>query len=240
MKHVTLSDYEKMSEHCADIIVDELKKNPHLVLCMASGHTPTRTCELLVEKIKKEHIDTSGLTFIGLDEWVGLSPDNEGSCHYYFQHQLIHPLGLQSHQFHLFDAMSEDLQRECEKMDAVIEQNGIDIMIVGIGINGHIGFNEPGIPFTNKCHVAQLEDITKEVGQKYFSGETQLDKGITIGFHHLMNAKQVILLANGIKKATVIKEAIMGPVSASFPASIMQIHANGLILTCSEASSLLS
>lgn len=239
MNHITLKDYEAMSNYCAENIVDSLKKNSRLVLCMASGHTPTRTCELLVEKIKKDNIPTDQMTFIGLDEWVGLSADNEGSCHFYFQHQLIQPLGLKSSQYHLFDALSDNLQGECDKMDLLIEKKGIDIMIVGIGINGHIGFNEPGIPFSNKCHVAELEEITKEVGQKYFTGKTTLDKGITIGMHHLMNAKQVILLANGLKKAEVIKAAIQGPVSHAFPASIMQTHSNGWIITCQEAASLI-
>lgn len=238
MKHIILNNHEGMSDYCANIILDSLNQNPALVLCMASGHTPTRTCELLVEKIQKEKVDTTKMTFIGLDEWVGLPPDNEGSCHYYFQHHLLLPLGLKPTQFHLFDVLSEDLHKECEKMNAVIESKGIDLMIVGIGMNGHIGFNEPGIPFSNKCHVAKLEEITKEVGQKYFSGETKLDKGITIGLQYLMQSKQVILLANGLKKAAVIKEAIKGPVGTAFPASIMQTHSNGLIITCSEAASL--
>lgn len=238
MKHIILKDAEGMSDYCANMILESLKQHPGLVLCMASGHTPTRTCELLVEKIHKEKVDTTKMTFLGLDEWAGLSPENEGSCYYYFQKYLLQPLGLNSSQYHLFDALSADLQIECEKMNTAIESKGIDLMIVGIGMNGHIGFNEPGIPFNNKCHVAKLEEITKEVGQKYFSGETKLDKGITIGLHYLMQSKQVILLANGLKKASVIKEAVEGPVSPAFPASIMQTHPDGLIITCSEAASL--
>lgn len=122
-------------------------------------------------------------------------------------------------------------------MDAVIAENGIDVMLVGIGMNGHIGFNEPGISFDLPCHVAKLEEITKEVGQKYFNGETELDKGITIGLKHFMNAPTVILMANGAKKAGVIQQAVKGPVSEQFPAAIIQRHRNGAVLIDKEAAS---
>ena len=126
-------------------------------------------------------------------------------------------------------------------MDKVIsDKGGIDIMIVGIGMNGHIGFNEPGTSFTSLSHVAELDEVTKSVGQKYFDGPVELGKGITIGFEHLMNTKKVFLMANGSKKAEVIKKTIEGPVTENFPASIMQQHANCFIVIDEEAGSLLS
>lgn len=238
MKVITLKNYEELSGYTAGIVVDALKNNPSLVVCMASGSTPVLTCDILVKKMKEEKVDYSSFTFIGLDEWVGLAPTNTGSCHYFFQTKLFEPLQLNFSQYHLFNAQSNNLQQECTKMDEFIKaKGGIDIMIVGIGMNGHIGFNEPGTSFTSLSHVAELEDITKEVGRKkYFNEPVVLEKGITIGLGHLMNAKKVILIANGTKKKEVIRKTVEGRITEIFPASIMQQHKNGIVVIDEEAA----
>ncbi len=240
MQILSFKNYEKLSGYMADFIANAIKNKPNLVLCMASGSTPAPTCDLLVQKLKDEQFDYSKITFLGLDEWVGLPPTNTGSCHYFFHKKILKPLQLSSSQYFLFNAMADDLKSECSKMDKLIaDKGGIDIMIVGIGMNGHIGFNEPGTSFAALSHVAELDEITKSVGQKYFDGPVKLEKGITIGFGHLMNTKKVFLMANGSKKAEVIKKTIEGPVTESFPASIMQKHTDGFILIDEEAGSLL-
>lgn len=236
MTVTVFENYTELSVQAASLIADALKADPSLTLCMASGHTPALTCELLVKKIREENINYSGLRFIGLDEWVGLRPDNPGSCHYFFQTKLIGPLQLNPSQYFLFDALATDLTAESQKMDAVIAEKGIDLMVVGIGMNGHIGFNEPGISFDLPCHVTELEEMTKQVGQKYFVGETTLGKGITIGLKHFMSASSVLLMANGAKKAEVIQKALKGPVSEQFPGSIIQLHKNALVLLDDEAA----
>ena len=198
------------------------------------------TCQLFVKKVLTEKINLSQTTILSLDEWVGVPPENKGSCHYFFYNILFNPLQLSPDQFHVFDAMADDLQTECKKMDAVIaERGGIDLMIVGIGMNGHIGFNEPGVSFTNYSHVIDLDETTIAVGQKYFTEATTISKGITIGLQHLMKAKQVLLLANGEKKASVVNQTIEGPVTNNFPASIMQRHNNGIIMIDEAAATLL-
>ena len=241
MKLKRFKNYQELSEFAASDIANAIKTKPSLVLCMASGDTPKLTVELLVKKLKEERIDHSRITFIGLDEWVGLPPSNTGSCHYFFQNKLIGTLQLKPSQYFLFNALADDLKNECKKMDTFInEKNGIDIMLVGIGMNGHIGFNEPGASFSNLSHVIELDEITKSVGQKYFTEKMELSQGITIGFKHLLNAKKVFLMANGSKKAEVIKKTVEGPVTENFPASIMQQHKDGVILIDDEAASLLS
>ena len=221
-------------------LIDLIKDKPALTLCMASGHTPALTCELLAKKLNEEKIDYSGITFIGLDEWVGLPQDNEGSCRYFFQQKIIDPLQLQPSQYFFFNGIAEDLETERLKMDQMIaEKGGIDLMLVGIGMNGHIGFNEPGTDFNILSHVINLDETTITVGQKYFKEQTALGKGITIGLGHLLNTKKVFLLANGSKKAAVIKQAVEGPVTTAFPASVMQQHDNGYVLVDEEAGSLL-
>ena len=241
MQIIRFKNYEQLSDYAADFIVAALKNKPDLVLCMASGSTPALTCDLLAQKLKKDKVDYSKFIFIGLDEWVGLPPTNTGSCHYFFRTKIFEPFQLKPSQYHLFNAQADDLKSECEKMDKFIAgKGGIDIMVVGIGMNGHIGFNEPGTSFATLSHVAELDEITKSVGQKYFSGPIELGKGITIGFGHLRNTKKVFLMANGIKKAEVIKKTIEGPVKENFPASIMQRLENGFVLIDEEAASLLS
>lgn len=240
MKLIRFKNYQELSDFAANEIIAALKLNPALVLCMASGHTPKLTVELLVKKLKEQKIDYSKITFIGLDEWVGLPPTNTGSCHYFFKKNLIEPLQLNTSQYFLFNGIAEDLQNECVKMDQLIhEKNGIDIMLVGIGMNGHIGFNEPGVSVNNLSHVIALDEVTKSIGQKYFTGQVELTKGITLGLKQLLDAKKVFLMANGIKKAEVVKKAVEGPVTEQFPASIMQKHTNGFVLVDDEAGSLL-
>ena len=176
-----------------------------------------------------------------MDEWVNVPPDKEGSCHYFFRHELFDHLDIPESQLHLFDAMSGTLQEECRKMDALIfEKGGIDLMIVGIGMNGHIGFNEPGVSFDSYSHVIDLDDITLTVGQKYFKSQVSLQKGITLGLKHLQEAKKVLLLANGTKKAEVIKKTVTGELTNTFPASIMQKHYHGFVMVDEDAATLLT
>lgn len=234
-------NYQELSDFAASEIANSIKNKPSLVLCLASGDTPKLTVDLLVKKLKEDKIDYSKITFIGLDEWVGLPPTNNGSCHFFFKTKLIGPLQLSQSQYFLFNALAEDLKNECAKMDRFIEQKeAIDIMVVGIGMNGHIGFNEPGSSFDNLSHVIELDEVTRSVGQKYFNEPVELSKGITIGFKQLLNAKKVFLMANGSKKAEVIKKTVQGPITENFPASIMQRHENGFVLVDDEAASLLS
>jgi galactosamine-6-phosphate isomerase len=233
-------DYQGLSEAAANEIIDLITNKPDAVLCLASGDTPRLTCKLFAEKALKEKLDLSRITFIGLDEWVGIPPENDGSCHYFFEHEIFTPLYFSSAQVHLFNAMSGNYEEECRKMDNLIFEKGcIDLMIVGIGTNGHIGFNEPDVSFNHYSHVTDLDETTISVGQKYFKTAVSLQKGITLGLRHLQESKKVLLLANGTKKAEVIKKTVEGEIISSFPASIMQKHSNGFVLVDEEAAGLL-
>lgn len=241
MRLQVYKSYEELSKTTADIIINLVKSKPDAVICLASGDTPRRTCEIVAERGIRERIDFSKFTFIGLDEWVGMPKNNAGSCYYFFETLLIKPLQLSSSQVHLFDALSKNLDDECKKMDKTIsEKAGIDLMVVGIGMNGHIGFNEPGVSFDNYSHVINLDETTITVGQKYFKDAVILKQGITLGLQHLMNSKKAIVIANGNKKAAVIKQAVNGPVSSLFPASIIQEHENGYVMIDEDAATLIN
>ena len=233
-------NYDALSQQTADEIISLVKQKPTAVICFASGSTPVGTCEWLVKKAKEQHIDFSQTTFIGLDEWVSIPKENTGSCYYFQYHYLFTPLHLKTSQIFLFDGMAKNLEQRCKQMDTVIAaKGGIDIMIVGIGMNGHIGFNEPGVDFNLLSHVINLDKTTQTVGQKYFTDAMTLMQGITLGLGHLMQTKKVILQANGIKKASVIKQTIQGDVTTDMPASILQTHPNSFIYADAEAASLL-
>jgi galactosamine-6-phosphate isomerase len=234
-------DHTLLAAYAADAMVQLLQQKPTAVVCMASGDSPKLTCELFCKKAAALNLDTSQLFFAGLDEWVGVTPGTYGSCHGDFMKRLIEPLGLAATQYHLFDAVAADIENECAVMDAIIAaKGGIDLMIVGIGMNGHIGFNEPGVDPGLLSHVIALDEMTVTVGQKYFRDPVVLQKGITLGLAHLLAAGKVFLLANGERKAPVIKRAVEEKFDRMFPAGIMQQHANGFILVDEAAGSLLN
>ncbi len=230
-----------MSLHAARHVIDLVRSKPNALLCIAAGDTPKLTCDLIANIGKKEKVDFSRCFFASLDEWVGIPPENEGSCQYFLRNYLFTPLKISDKQFHLFNALATDTQKECADMDAFIKDHGgIDLIIVGVGRNGHIGFNEPGISFEQYSHVVDLDETTQTVGQKYFREETKLTKGITLGLQHLIEAKKAILIANGIKKAEVMREAIEGEINPRMPASIMRKHDDGEIILDEEAASKLT
>ncbi|MEJ0106025.1 MAG: glucosamine-6-phosphate deaminase [Bacteroidota bacterium] len=234
-------DYKTLSTVIADEVIGLIKNKPTAVICFASGDTPRLACRLIAEKAIQEKTDVSGFTFIGLDEWVGIPTENEGSCRFFFESLLIKPLNLSPAQTFLFNALSENLSGECNAMDkAIAGKGGIDLMIVGIGMNGHIGFNEPGVSFENYSHVIDLDESTITVGQKYFKGPVKLKQGITLGLKYLIESKKAIVMANGSKKADVIKKAVDGKISNQFPATIIQTHIQGVVMIDEEAAALLN
>ncbi|PWT78065.1 MAG: glucosamine-6-phosphate deaminase [Bacteroidetes bacterium] len=234
-------DYQALSEQAASEIEEVIKLKPDAVICLATGESPKLTYQLLVKKLIDGKIDLSDCTLIGLDEWVGVPPTTEGSCHHFLYKEIFSPLGISENQIHLFDALSGNLFLECQNMDKLILEKGdIDLMVVGIGMNGHIGFNEPGIPVDNYSHVINLDSTTQTVGQKYFAHPTELKKGITLGLKHLLQAEKVVLLANGDKKASIIKETLEGPISIDVPATVLRMHLNAMVIIDEEAAGLLS
>ena len=231
--------YGELSQHTAEHIAALLKRKPDALICLASGATPIGTFHQLVELAQTGHANLNQCMFVGLDEWVGMGPTDEGSCAFYLYRDLFEPLGIQPERIHYFNAKASDLQAECHRIDNVIRQHGgLDLLLVGVGLNGHIALNEPGTPFTNYCHVVKLAEMTKSVGQKYFSQPTELSQGITIGLQHFMEAHEVILMANGASKAPMIREALQGRVSEQFPASIIQRHPNARVWVDEAAGAL--
>ena len=233
-------DYNTLSQYAAEHIAAIINQKPDALLCLASGDTPIETYRQFVALVEAQRVDVSQCTFVGLDEWVGFGPEDAGSCSYYVFRDLFTPLNLRPEQVHVFDAKATDLAAECSRMDALIDsRGGLDLLLVGMGMNGHIALNEPGTSFTLGCHVVELAESTKTVGQKYFEKETTLNQGITLGLRHLTEAHEVILLVSGAKKAPMLHEALTGPITEQIPASILQTKPAAQIWLDEAAGSLL-
>jgi glucosamine-6-phosphate isomerase len=234
-------DYDALSNSTSDEIVEAVKKNPAAILCLASGDTPRLAYSLTAKKAIANKVDFSRCTFVALDEWMGVPPDNSGSCQFFLRRHLFDPLHIPENNIHFFDALSTEPQEECEKMNDVIHRKrGIDLMVVGIGMNGHVGFNEPGQSFQQYAHVVDLDETSKVVGQKYFQETTILSKGLTLGLQHMLEAKKVLLIASGLKKAEIIKKTIEEEISPQIPATSIRSHANGYVMLDEEAASALA
>jgi glucosamine-6-phosphate isomerase len=232
--------YKELSAAAADIIINVVKGKPEAVLCFATGNTPVMTYRLLAEKAKAGKVDFSKCFCIGLDEWLGVPLDNNGSCRFTLQQQVFHPLGITDSQVYLFNGMTTDVEDECRKMNAVIEKKGgIDLMLVGVGVNGHIGFNEPGVDMSLYAHEQVLHETTLTAGQQYFSEPTKIKKGITLGMVQIMKAGTLLLLANGNKKAAIMKQVLEGEITNKVPASYIRQHDHGIVMLDKEAASLL-
>lgn len=238
MELKVLDDYNNLSAAAAKMIVDYVKNKPDAVLCLATGDSPKLTYQLVVEMAGKEAVDFSRCVFIGLDEWLAIPPDNPGSCHHFLHHYLFIPLDISESQIHLFDAMTNNTDAECERMNSIVSGNGgIDFMLVGVGLNGHIGFNEPGTDFNSTSHLSKLNEKTKTIGQKYFNEPVVINKGLTLGLKQVMETGTVLMIANGKKKAAIINKAVKGEVTRDVPASILRKHKNAVVMIDKEAAS---
>lgn len=228
---------EILAQNVADYIHNLVKQKPNATLVLTSGDTPKRAYQLLAAQA--DVTEFANCMIIGLDEWVGIGPENEGSCQYIVEENLLKPLGVSSANYTFFNGLSDNLQAECQRVDELIlQRGGLDFIIVGVGMNGHIGLNEPGYDFNNYCHVTHLAEITVEIGQKYFKTNTPLTQGITIGLKHLLEAKTAMLMASGERKAEVIRHTISDEISSEMPSTVFQLHPNGLIWIDKAAGSL--
>lgn len=236
----TFPDYEQLSGYAAQLIIEVIRDKPAALICIASGDTPMGACRYLVQAAQEGRVDVSQCTFVGLDEWVGMDENDHGSCKYTMKYNLFDPLGLRPDQVVYFDAKAKDLDADCQRVNQFIASaGGVDLMLVGVGMNGHIALNEPGTPFDSYAHVSELEEITAQVGQKYFTQATELKLGITLGLRHLYEAGKAVVIASGDKKAEIMRTVLQGEISTKVPASIIQTIPDGIVLLDQAAAKLL-
>ncbi len=230
------SDYSELSRATADIVAAAIRRKPTALVCFASGHTPIGVFKCLVEDVQAGKLDISQCTFVGLDEWGGMNGSHRGSCRQMMDEDFFHPLNVPEKQILFFDGTAADFQKECDRVNRFISARGaLDVMLVGIGLNGHLGMNEPGTPFNTYAHVSDLAEETKQVGQKYFPGETVLSKGLTLGLAHFKEAKLPIIMASEVKKAPIIKRVMDAEPTEALPASIVHLTPQALVMVDKDA-----
>ncbi|MCX6253986.1 MAG: glucosamine-6-phosphate deaminase [Bacteroidia bacterium] len=237
MKQIIYKDYTELSVKTAEMIADIISKKPDALLCFPAGETSVGTFEHLIKMNKAGKISFKKCKIVGLDEWANIGAMKSENCFSFLKKHFFNHIDYSDENLCFFDGESSDLKKECIKTDAFIKKYGpIDMMLLGAGMNGHLGLNEPGTSFDLYSHIVNLDETTKIVGQKYFSDKANLTKGITLGLKYIMEAKTVILQLNSVRKAEVVRRLIEGEISPAFPASIIKSHTNSFLLLDKEAS----
>jgi glucosamine-6-phosphate isomerase len=241
MEIIIANTYDDLSKLAANDVIQLMQSLKQPLLCVASGDTPAGLYKEIVAKANKNELNISDLFFVGLDEWVGMNENDEGSCRFNLNNQLFHPLHIENNKISFFDGRTKDLNKECKDVENfILQQGGIDVAILGLGMNGHIGMNEPGTSPALRSHVTTLDPITQKVGQKYFKEQQQLTKGITLGLATLMESKHIILLVSGEHKTEIVQRLIKEEISELLPASLLHNHPGAKIYIDKAAAQLIS
>lgn len=242
MNIVKVKDYQEMSAWASKQVIDKIKSSDQPVLGLATGSTPEGLYQDLIEAYKNHQVSFKNVTTFNLDEYVGLAADDPNSYNYFMNDKLFNHVDIDPSHTHLPNGVATDLEQECKDYEALIKNTGqIDLQILGIGINGHIGFNEPGSSFSDRTQIVKLVDSTIEANSRFFAHKEDVPThAVTMGIKTIMESKEIILLASGENKAEAIKQLIEGEVTEDFPASILQQHPNATIVIDNAAASLLN
>ena len=226
MKIIKAKDYKDMSRKAANIISAQIIMKPDCVLGLATGSTPIGAYEQLVEWYRKGDLDFSQVTTMNLDEYKGISRDNEQSYYYFMHEKLFDLVNIHKENTYLPDGVEPDSEIACRKYNEIIHSiGGVDLQLLGLGHNGHIGFNEPGDAFEKETHCVNLTERTIEANKRFFEKESDVPRqAYTMGIKTIMQAKKVLVIVSGEDKADIVYKAFAGPITPEVPASVLQLH----------------
>lgn len=233
MEILKVKNYEELSEKAAEIFIKRLNEIKNPVIGLATGSTPEKLYELLVKKYRAGNLSFTNTITFNLDEYAGLSKEDPTSYQYFMDHHLFNFVDMQSENKHVPNGLAADLEKECVEYEALIQQVGnIDLQVLGLGLNGHIGFNEPGTSFDSRTHVVELAESTIEANARFFESEDEVPrKALTMGIGTIMDAKEIVFLVQGEQKADILRKVVHGEVTETVPASILQHHPNITLIT---------
>lgn len=237
MRIYKAKDYEEMSRKAAGIVSAQIIMKPDCVLGLATGSTPVGLYKQLIEWYRNGDLDFSGVRTVNLDEYKGISRENDQS-YYYFMHQnLFDHVNIPAENTHLPDGMEPDSEKECRRYEELIQSMGsVDLQLLGIGHNGHIGFNEPADAFDKLVHCVNLTQSTIEANKRFFASAKEVPRqAYTMGIQTIMHSKKILIIANGEGKADIVRDAFFGPITPMVPASVLQLH-NDVTLVADEAA----
>jgi glucosamine-6-phosphate deaminase len=239
MEWIVERDYESMSRLAATLVAEKIEERPHLVLGLATGSTPLGLYKCWREMVLQGRLSFAGVRTFNLDEYIGLPREHAQSYWTFMQENLFRHIDIQPEHVHLPDPNGGDPVLQGRRYEELIQAaGGIDVQILGIGRNGHIGFNEPGTDLGSTTHVVKLSESTRQANARFFESMEEVPThALTMGMKSIMNARQVILLASGEEKSEAVYRAMFGEVTADHPASILQLHPNCLFLLDEQAAS---
>ena len=239
MDIIRARDYEDMSLKAAGIVADLIRKKPDAVLGLATGSSPIGLYKALIDMYQRGELDMSGVTTANLDEYVGLSPDNEQSYRYFMDHYLFDHVNTDKARTFVPDGLAEDADAECRRYEALLSKIGErDLQLLGLGLDGHIGFNEPSEAFSDVTCCVELDQSTIEANKRFFSSAEEVPgKAYTMGIGTIMRAKKILMVVNGEAKADILEKVIRGPVCPGVPASILRFHRDVTIVADEAALS---
>lgn len=236
IKVIVCENYEDMSFRAAKLFEAQIKKNPASVLGLATGSTPIGTYQNLI-KMHESGLDFSHVCTYNLDEYYPLSPENEQSYRFFMDKQLFEHIGIAKENTHVPNGLAEDPDKECAAYDAAIDEaGGIDLQLLGIGVNGHIGFNEPDDALTYGTHITGLTESTVSANARFFASKEDVPtKALTMGVGSILKAKKIILLASGKNKHEAVSVLLSGKITTHCPASLLNLHADAVLLCDRDA-----
>jgi glucosamine-6-phosphate deaminase len=237
MKIYKAKDYNDMRRKAANIISAQIIMKPDCVLGLATGSTPIGAYKQLVEWYRKGDLDFSEVTTVNLDEYKGLSRENPQSYYYFMNENLFDHVNIDKSRTFLPDGMEADSEKACADYNATIARvGGVDLQLLGLGHNGHIGFNEPGTAFEKETHCVDLTERTIQANTRFFQSEAEVPRqAYTMGIKTIMSAQRILVVVSGEDKADTVRDAFFGPVTPAVPASILQLHGN-VTLVADEAA----
>ncbi|AUB31213.1 glucosamine-6-phosphate deaminase [Spiroplasma floricola] len=240
MKIIKVTDNKEAGKVVSDLILKEVKSKSNIVLGLATGSSPITTYENIISKSKEENIDWSNVTTFNLDEYKGLESTHNQSYRYFMNDKLFNHINIKMENTFVPSGMINS-NEEAQKYDELIlKHGGIDLQLLGLGINGHVGFNEPGSDFEGLTSIVDLTKSTIEANSRFFDNEKDVPtKAISMGLKSIMNAKKIILIATGEAKALAVKNLIEGPISKDWPCSVLLNHSDITVVIDNEASKLL-
>lgn len=228
IKLMQAKDYDDMSRKAANVVSATVILHPNCVLGLATGSTPIGMYKQLIEWNKKGDLDFKTTRSVNLDEYVGLTPDNDQSYHFFMDENFFSHINIGRSNTSVPNGMATDLAAECKRYDKLINaMGGVDLQVLGIGNNGHIGFNEPSEDYEKDTHIVDLTQKTIDANARFFASVDDVPKqAITMGIKSIMQSRAVLLMASGEGKADIMEEALYGPITPTVPASILQLHPN--------------
>ena len=238
MKVIITENYEEMSKKAAEIIIDIVKNNPNAVLGLATGSSPIGTYQNMAKDHRENGTSYQGVTTVNLDEYVGLTADHDQSYAYFMRHNLFDHIDVDLKNTNLPCGSAKDLKKECDRYNALLEKYQQDVQVLGLGSNGHIAFNEPGTPFDSVTHLVDLTENTIKDNSRLFASIDEVPRqALSMGIKNIMNAKRIIVVANGKNKAAAVKGLVKGEITPALPASVLQLHPFVTLICDKEAAS---